>query len=264
MNKDNYIVVGDIHGRMDLFQMLLDMISKRKDLDGYKKVFLGDMVDRGPDSFSVVDTIKKLTETEGAIALLGNHENMLITYANAKFFNKRDIWLYNGGVKTMISYEKAMKYYGHGHFFTAMGKSGHFRWLRDLLPYYETEKVWFSHAPIPMRKYRETDNFRTHLMTLLWAWHGHWAIEEGDDFLEDIGKTAVYGHVHCLLEDGNTNTRVYKKGIYIDSGCGCAAFAPLTAAVIEDGVYKESIQAHPILSEGYMSDEKKRTIWTQT
>jgi serine/threonine protein phosphatase 1 len=223
------------------------------------------MVDRGRQSFDVVQTIKELTEKEGAIALLGNHEDMMITYAKRGVYNKQDIWLYNGGMKTMDSYEKSMKMYGHGQFFRAIAKSGHLRWLAGLLPYYETDKVWFSHAPIPAKRYRETgaDDFRRHLNTLIWSWHGHWAVEEGE-FLKDHGKTAVYGHVHRLLDDGNMEARVHKNGIYIDSGCGCAFNAPLTAAIITDGKYQEAIQAWPLIVETRtVSNEDKRTIWTQ-
>lgn len=265
MNTDNYVVIADIHGRYDLLIQLLEMISKREDLKGYRKVFLGDMVDRGKESFQVVDTVKKLTETEDAIALLGNHEDMMITYAKRGVYNKQDIWLYNGGGKTMDSYEKSMKMYGHGHFFRAFGNSGHLRWMAGLLPYYETEKVWFSHAPIPAKKYREAgaEDFRRHLNTLIWSWHGHWAVEE-DVFLEDLGKTAVYGHVHRLLDDGNTNARVHKNGIYIDAGCGCAFNAPLIAAVITNGKYQEAIYSRPLIVETRtLSDEDKRPIWAQ-
>jgi len=66
-----YICVGDVHGRYDLLVKLLGMAKSR--LPKHRLIFLGDMVDRGPDSFKVVDTIKKLTETTDAVALLGNH-----------------------------------------------------------------------------------------------------------------------------------------------------------------------------------------------
>jgi hypothetical protein len=249
--KENYVVIGDIHGCYDLLLGLLGQVAKSPYKD-YRKVFLGDMVDRGPDSFRVVAMVKKLMETEKAIVLLGNHEDMMIKYVENKWYNPQDIWLYNGGKKTMDSYGKGMKMYGHGKFFGAIGSSGHFQWLKKLLPYYETEKVWFSHAPIPVEEYRMDiharklhGDFRNQMDTLIWSWHGHYGIEEGDGFLYDHKKTAVYGHVHRLLSDGNLKPRIHENGIYIDTGAGCAPYAPLTAVIIEDGNYKESFQEYP-------------------
>jgi hypothetical protein len=260
--QDNYIIVGDIHGRFDLLTQILETISKRDDLNGYRKVFVGDMIDRGPDSFNVVDTIKKLTEAESAIALLGNHEDMMLRYVERGVHHAFDIWHENGGKRTMDSYEKSMKLYGHGNFFRAVARSGHLKWLRGLLPYHETERVWISHAPIPAREYRRVDDFRRDLHTLIWSQYHDYCIEE-DKFLDDLGKTAVCGHVHRLLEDGNMNARIYKNGIYIDSGCGCAFNAPLTAVVLTDGKYNETIQAWPpLVKTRTISNEDKRAIWS--
>lgn len=70
-------IVGDIHGEYDALLTLMDKMGY--DEDGFhpekrKLVFVGDLVDRGPDSIAVVLLVKKLCELGNARAILGNHE----------------------------------------------------------------------------------------------------------------------------------------------------------------------------------------------
>ncbi|MEM6650815.1 MAG: metallophosphoesterase, partial [Pseudomonadota bacterium] len=44
------VAVGDIHGRLDLLEKLLKKLDRRLKDRAYKLIFLGDYVDRGPDS----------------------------------------------------------------------------------------------------------------------------------------------------------------------------------------------------------------------
>jgi serine/threonine protein phosphatase 1 len=106
--------IGDIHGRNDLLQQLLDKIIKddgeRDDVES-EIIFLGDLVDRGPDSAGVIDTAMKLKETLGNVRfLMGNHEEVYLAAAagdekSVRFFNRI------GGRETILSYEITMKEY---------------------------------------------------------------------------------------------------------------------------------------------------------
>lgn len=243
---DNYIAIGDIHGRYDLLDALLAKCHDNGTCPhtGYKFVFLGDMVDRGPESWRVCARIKYLSDRGNAIALRGNHEDLMMEYYDNKIVDKHDLWFYNGGTKTAESYSKKMKMYGHASFFPAFGKSGHAEWIKTLPYFYETEKVWFSHAPIPKEQYRKRNgDFRTDIEALTWSWHGHHAITE-QEFAHDHGKLAVCGHVHALREK-ILEPRIYPNIIYADTGSGCAPEAPLSAIVILDGKFKEFLQAKP-------------------
>jgi len=75
-------VVGDIHGEIDALLELLKRLGYREDgshPDGRRLVFVGDLVDRGPDSVAVVLKVKELVESGNAFAVLGNHEvNLLV------------------------------------------------------------------------------------------------------------------------------------------------------------------------------------------
>jgi len=248
-----YIAIGDIHGRMDLLKNLLGQIKADKRLKDHRLVFLGDMIDRGPQSFEVVDAVKKLVE-EGAIALVGNHENMMLDYFRNKWVDKEDLWMYNGGGKTVTSYGDATKLYGHSKFFEAFSRT-HAKWVGKLPLNYETDEVWFSHAPIPKdewwaRQSREDKNFRVDRWACTWTYHGEVGATEAS-INRDLGKIAVYGHVHAVRE-GILIPRIYKApgtnriiAVYADTGSGCWPAAPLTGVKIEDGEYKGFLQAVP-------------------
>jgi serine/threonine protein phosphatase 1 len=99
--------VGDIHGRLDLLEAILALIEADAESSGHVErrtlVFLGDYVDRGPDSRSVVDrVISGLPQGFEAHFLKGNHEAILLNFLDDAW--SLDNWLVNGGEATMLSY----------------------------------------------------------------------------------------------------------------------------------------------------------------
>ncbi len=256
---ENYIAIGDIHGRYDLLELLLRKVTdfvlhSPLYLPDVKIVFLGDMVDRGPDSFLVVARVKELCEQGRAIAIMGNHEDMMLRYHEKRIFDKNNIWLYNGGHRTVRSYGSETGRYGNAQFFTAFEESGHAAWMKKLPYFHETEKVWFSHAPIPgpeMRKVlpyfshiRVTEgDFRANKDLLTWTYVNEAEKPEGA-WEHDHGKLAVCGHVH-QLQKRHTLPRIYPQIIYADTGSGCADFGVLSAIFIENGKFVDYIQAMP-------------------
>ena len=72
--------IGDIHGRFDLLTTLLAQIEHHCAGRGRKIVFLGDYIDRGPDSAGVVATVRKLQarEPDAIVCLKGNHEDLML------------------------------------------------------------------------------------------------------------------------------------------------------------------------------------------
>lgn len=70
-------VVGDIHGQIDALRALLDRLGYSSDgthADGNRLVFVGDLVDRGPDSVAVVKQVRDMVRAGNAQCVLGNHE----------------------------------------------------------------------------------------------------------------------------------------------------------------------------------------------
>jgi serine/threonine protein phosphatase 1 len=98
--------VGDIHGRLDLFEQLLAMIED--DQHGREPivpeiVLLGDMIDRGPASAGVVRRAMALAAEGRLTALMGNHEASLLEAIDGNVDAMRT-WLRFGGLETLHSW----------------------------------------------------------------------------------------------------------------------------------------------------------------
>lgn len=161
------LVCSDIHGQYDQFVELLEKAGYDAEKD--QLILLGDYIDRGPKSRQVIEKVMELVET-GAIALRGNHEQMMIDVCLHD--DGMEQWLHNGGDKTIESYK--------GHRLTEVGR--HAKWLDDNLKlYHETEEYVFVHAGVrphlPLDKQRNTD--------LIWIRH---------NVICGLGKTIVHGH----------------------------------------------------------------------
>lgn len=102
--------VGDVHGEAALLKTLLDALPRG---EGDTTVFIGDYIDRGPDSAAVVRRV--LAERDAApdrtILLWGNHEDLAaehwgIPAPSGWNYDPQD-WFRNGGTETMVSYGSA-------------------------------------------------------------------------------------------------------------------------------------------------------------
>ena len=96
------IAIGDIHGCRQAFEALLAAIAPQPD---DCLILLGDFVDRGPDSWSVIERILQLRNEYSLVSLLGNHEQMLLEVID--YPDNRDslrLWLGFGGDATLESY----------------------------------------------------------------------------------------------------------------------------------------------------------------
>ncbi len=93
-----FVAIGDVHGRMDLLTRLLDDCPA-----GFRRIFVGDYVDRGPQSAEVLHLVHHLAATEDTVCLLGNHERMLLDFLDApERCGSR--WLTFGGLQTLESF----------------------------------------------------------------------------------------------------------------------------------------------------------------
>ena len=73
--------VGDIHGRLDLFDALIAAIEADDAASGAADttvILLGDLVDRGPDSAGVIDRARAWQGQRKVRILAGNHEEMFL------------------------------------------------------------------------------------------------------------------------------------------------------------------------------------------
>ena len=100
--------VGDIHGRHDLLDRLIQDIQTDAQATGSHDrpllIFLGDYVDRGPQARAVIDLILQL-RSDGffeVAPLKGNHEDLLLQFLNDPAVTEK--WLAFGGAATLASY----------------------------------------------------------------------------------------------------------------------------------------------------------------
>jgi serine/threonine protein phosphatase 1 len=99
--------VGDIHGRLDLLQVLVDgIVADLRDSAATRKVviFLGDYIDRGPDSRGVLKLLADLAITEGIEwrFLKGNHEQAMLGFLDDPSAGPK--WCEYGGDQALRSY----------------------------------------------------------------------------------------------------------------------------------------------------------------
>ncbi len=91
-------IIGDIHGSYNSLTALLQLVEHRADTI----VFLGDYIDRGPDSKKVVDQVLQIKgEHPRVITLLGNHEYMLLNYLAGL---DDEVFIKVGGRETLTNY----------------------------------------------------------------------------------------------------------------------------------------------------------------
>ena len=77
-------IVGDVHGEIDALNSLVDHLGYNANglhPEGRRLVFVGDLVDRGPNSPAVVRLVRDLVAAEKAQCVLGNHDlNILLDH----------------------------------------------------------------------------------------------------------------------------------------------------------------------------------------
>jgi len=98
--------VGDVHGRLDLLDKLLAMLEADNAgrLPAHTTlVFLGDLIDRGPDSRRVVERVRTGVGWARTVALMGNHEAVMLDVLDGQT-DTLSQWLRFGGSETLESW----------------------------------------------------------------------------------------------------------------------------------------------------------------
>jgi serine/threonine protein phosphatase 1 len=97
--------IGDIHGRADLLSEITARIDddvRRRPISQAIEVYLGDYIDRGPDSKTVVDLLAVRLVARHAVCLRGNHEAVMEGFLQDPAI--LPYWLELGGMQTLESY----------------------------------------------------------------------------------------------------------------------------------------------------------------
>lgn len=183
--------IGDIHGRLDLLLPLIERILDDAGGTSPDLVFLGDYIDRGPDSRGVLDCLSGLSSRSElkSVFLTGNHELMLLGFLKDPQEGRR--WLRYGGHETLLSYgvrppedlddDNALKQTGAA-LFGALGP--HRRFLEKLRPMYLSGNLLFTHAGADPLLAPEEQNVETLA----------WGVPTFETDARDDGLWVVHGH----------------------------------------------------------------------
>ncbi len=219
-------VIGDIHGRLDLLDRLIDAIHRDADQFGGESltVTLGDYVDRGPDSRGVIERLMTNPFPGEYVALKGNHEVLLANFLEDPATGP--YWRRLGGLETLHSFGVPVASLMVDHNYKqaadelrAALSPEHLKFLSSLKTSLTVGRFFLCHAGVrpgvPLDRQREED--------LLWI---------RDEFLyneNNFGKIVVHGHTPVEKPE------ILPNRINIDTG----AFITnrLTCLVIEAGQY---------------------------
>jgi serine/threonine protein phosphatase 1 len=202
-------VVGDIHGRADLLELLLGLIDAHIGGTGTTRpqlVFVGDYVDHGPESAETLARMRELTRDfgENVVCLMGNHERMMLDFL-ADPVTRGPRWLREGGAATLWSFRIDAEP------IQATGKPEDFRdaanrlhdampeglvdWLAALPLSWQSGNLWAVHAGADPAHAMDAQSARV----LLWGHPEFEAVPRAD------GTWIAHGHTEMerpLYEDG--------------------------------------------------------------
>lgn len=208
--SNQLIAIGDIHG---CSQSLIALWNKLEPYSDSIFIFIGDYIDRGPDSKGVVDFLLKAQNERNCVFLRGNHEQMLLDSVQSK----RDYnWLLNGGDTTLHSYRVDG---------AEQLPEDHLEFYKKTKLYYDTDEYFFVHAGVPpFQSIKESTESDEHHDFFLWG------RDHIDSFETPWEKTVVFGHTprpHPIQK---------KKMIGIDTGCVYEklGYGKLTAVILPD------------------------------
>lgn len=188
-----FYAVGDIHGRVDLLTDLLARIDADQD---QRIVFLGDYVDRGPNSAATLRLLYALQQRrpDQIFCLMGNHERMMCDFIDDPL-DRGAIWLRNGGLATLASYgitqigtkPTADQMIEACDALEAALPADMAAWLTRLPLSWNSGNIWCAHAAMDP----EVDPSRQRSRTLLWGNRAFLDAPRQDDICVIHGHTIV-------------------------------------------------------------------------
>ena len=193
-------VIGDVHGRSALVDQLARDVPW--DISHDKIVFLGDLIDRGPDAPGVVDRVMELQRANpNVVVLRGNHEQMLLDC-----LQQGDVqWLIpeNGGVSTLVAYGNEPSEIEDVEDIRIPAE--HVAFFNSLPFFHEDEQAIYVHAGLAVGRHPS----ETPADVLIWT-------RDPGFYLNYYGKICFFGHTptQYLPHEGRSR----RFGIYIHGG----------------------------------------------
>ena len=196
-----YIAITDIHGELEKLESLLSKIETKPD-DVF--VFMGDYIDRGPDSKGVINRVIEQSNTYNCIYLIGSHEYALLHSESDDYY--RFLFDNYGGPSTIKSYGSFRNIFNvHEDFFN------------NLRFYYLTDKYLFVHAGINP-DYALENQSEVDLVYI----RGKFIYSK-----HNLPQKIIFGHTEF------DKPFISEDKIGIDLGCGKYPYAKLCALIID-------------------------------
>lgn len=250
------VAIGDVHGCAAELRALLAQLPLGPDAT---VVFVGDYVDRGPDSRAVIDTVLALGARTTVVGLLGNHEAMLLDFLDRPASSDGGRFIFNGGSATLAAYADERGRWAI--------PEEHRRFLRGLALVHETPRHVFVHAGLPEAPLAALDPAaaRPHL---LWT-------RAMRDTTYDFGKVVVHGHsavAEALIAPNRVNVdtgcvyggRLSAVELHAGAVYSVAAGSPAPPRHLRDGASRRRAMrfagAIPVRLAGDAGDERFETI----
>ena len=169
-----YNIIGDIAGRFNELMVLINSMPSDS-----KFIFVGDLVDRGPDSKKVIEWCINNPQN---IYIKGNHEDMMVRAFNGDLLSEED-HLYNGGKETLKSYgiKSVLEY-----------PIEHIDWMDKLPLFFQDEGIFVSHAP--WLWYKDLGELGVASFDVLW---------NRQDPVKRPGVFQIFGHNYEVKTYGN-------------------------------------------------------------
>ena len=212
--------VGDVHGRRDLLDGVARWIAADMARDDARAltIFLGDYVDRGPDSRGVLERLSGGDFPTPVRALRGNHEEMLLKFLDDE--TGLDSWRRYGGLETLNSYDvrvadamRGQNYDVAREELRARLPDRHLAFLEGLALFAEIGDYYFCHAGVrpgvPLAEQQSSD--------LLWI-RGEFL-----NFEDSFGKRVVHGHTPVEKPDVRPNRINIDTGAFVSGALTCLA-----------------------------------------
>lgn len=215
-----HYAIGDIHGQHDQLSALLNAIEARHhwkytDHKGVL-VYLGDYIDRGPNSRAVIERVMEGVRGMESIHLKGNHEDLLLRCLESEERSAWNTWMAVGGEPTLQSFGYDLFYekYNSARLADALG-APIIDWLTSLQLYHRYADFLCVHAGLlPPRLLKDQTE-----KDMLWIRR---------KFLDsdyDFGFGIIHGHTPSDRPEVKTNR------IGIDTGAG--QDGELTALIVD-------------------------------
>jgi predicted MPP superfamily phosphohydrolase len=93
-SNQHWDIIGDIHGELEGLRLLLEKLGYEAEggsfhhPEGRKLIFVGDLIDRGPESRGVLHLVRRLVDSGQALVVMGNHEYYMCDLIDFNNFNE--------------------------------------------------------------------------------------------------------------------------------------------------------------------------------